>query len=132
MNNGLVIADAGTIFSLAAIDRLDILTSLFSEIRIPTAVWDEITRDSSVEHYRTIKQFFKERTVSISGFNELLFVMDKGESEAVVLYRELNADFLLIDDKKARMIAENLGLNCVGTIGILSVAKNKKMIGLPV
>ena len=38
------------------------------------------------------------------------------------------ADFLLIDDKKARNIAENFGITCVGTIGLLSIAKDKGLI----
>jgi uncharacterized protein len=35
MKNGLVIADSGPIFSLALIDKLDILNALFYSIRIP-------------------------------------------------------------------------------------------------
>lgn len=54
--------------------------------------------------------------------------MDYGESESVILYKELNADFLLIDDKKARRIAENFNINCVGTLGILSTAKEKGLV----
>ncbi|MGJ3234163.1 DUF3368 domain-containing protein [Marivirga sp.] len=54
--------------------------------------------------------------------------MDYGESESVILYKELNADFLLIDDKKARNIAENFDINCIGTLGVLSVAKDKGLI----
>jgi len=72
--------------------------------------------------------FFKSRIVNIRGFNELTFVMDYGESESVILYRELNADFLLIDDKKARKIAENFGITCIGTLGILSTARDKGLI----
>jgi hypothetical protein len=30
--------------------------------------------------------------MKIKGFNELTFVMDYGESESVILYKELNAD----------------------------------------
>ncbi|EDN70617.1 hypothetical protein BGP_3980 [Beggiatoa sp. PS] len=44
--NGLVIADSGAIFSLAIIDQLEILNLLFDYIRIPLAVWKEITRAS--------------------------------------------------------------------------------------
>ncbi len=55
--------------------------------------------------------------------------MDFGESESIILYKELNADFLLIDDKKARTIAENFNINCIGTLGILSAAKTKGLIG---
>ena len=54
--------------------------------------------------------------------------MDYGESECVLLYKESGADFLLIDDRKARAIAENFGINCIGTLGILSVARDKKLI----
>ena len=129
MKNGLVIADSGPIFSLALIERLDILIALFDDIKIPRAVWDEITFDKTKPDYQKIFNFFKDKTCQISGLNELTFVMDFGESESLILYKELKADFLLIDDKKARKIAENLGINCIGLIGILSIAKDKGLIG---
>jgi predicted nucleic acid-binding protein len=128
MKNGLVIADAGQIFSLAIIDKLELLNQLFDEIKISKAVWEEITLDKSTEFYYNIEQFFKPKVLRIKGFNELTFVMDYGESESVILYKELNADFLLIDDKKARKIAENFDIKCIGTLGILSVAKDKGLI----
>ena len=34
MKNGLVLADSGSIFSLAIIDKLDLLNQLFDEIKI--------------------------------------------------------------------------------------------------
>lgn len=54
--------------------------------------------------------------------------MDYGESEAVILFGELNADFLLIDDFKARNIAESLGITCIGSIGIILKAKEKGLV----
>ncbi|MEX2590934.1 MAG: DUF3368 domain-containing protein [Chitinophagales bacterium] len=128
MKNGLVIADTGPIFSLAIINKLELLNHLFDEIKIPKAVWEEITLDKSTKFYQNIKMFFKPKVANIKGFNELAFVMDYGESESVILYKELNADFLLIDDKKARKIAENFDIKCIGTLGILSTAKNKGLI----
>jgi uncharacterized protein len=128
MKNGLVIADSGPIFSLALIDRLDILNELFDEVRIPEAVWNEITYDKTKLDYLRLFNFFKHKTCQVMGFNELTFVMDYGESESVILYKELQADFLLIDDKKARKIAENLGINCIGLIGLLSIAKDKGLV----
>jgi uncharacterized protein len=124
--NGLVIADSGAIFSLAIIDQLEILNLLFDHIRIPLAVWKEITLDKTTEHYPRIYKFFNDKTQPITGFNNLSFLMDYFESECVILYKELNADFLFIDD--ARKIAENFGINCIGTIGILSVARDKNII----
>jgi uncharacterized protein len=128
MAGQIVIADAGPIFSLAVIDRLDILAGLFGSIHIPVAVWNEITSDPSTQHHPRIHAFFKDRVRAVRGINELTFIMDLGESEAVMLCKEMEADFLLIDDRKARRIAESLGINCIGTLGLLSVAKDKGII----
>ena len=128
MKNGLVIADSGSIFSLAAIEKLEILNQLFDSIKNPLAVWEEITRSKKTAHYQQIHSFFQDKIQEILGFNDLSFIMDYGESESVILYKELQADFLLIDDKKARKIAENFGIRCIGTIGLLSVAKDKGII----
>lgn len=43
MKNGIVIADSGPIFSLAVIDNLEILNRIFDEVKIPQAVWNEIS-----------------------------------------------------------------------------------------
>lgn len=91
MKNGLVIADAGPIFSLAIIEKLEILNSLFNEIKIPLAVWNEINIDKSQAFYNKIKSFFQNRVLEIKGVNDLSLILDYGESEAVILYRELNA-----------------------------------------
>lgn len=128
MKNGLVIADSGPIISLVLIEKLDILDLLFDDIKIPLAVWNELTADDSKPFHNKIKSYFKDKVLEITGFNELTFVMDYGESESVILYKELKADFLLIDDKKARNIAENLNIECIGTLGILSIAKDKGLI----
>jgi len=128
MKNGLVIADSGAIFSLAVIGKLELLEILFDSVKIPFAVWQEITLDKTNEIYNDINSFFKDKVIHISSFNELNFLMDFGESESIILYNELGADFLLIDDKKARKIAENLGLKCIGILGLLSIAKKKELI----
>lgn len=128
MKNGIVIADAGPIFSLAIIDKLELLDRLFEDIRIPRAVWEEITLNKNTGFYKVIEEYFESKVTPIMGFNELTFTMDYGESEAVILYKELKANFLLIDDKKARNIAENFNITCIGTLGILSSAKSKGII----
>lgn len=128
MGKGLIIADSGAIFSLAVIDKLNLLDLMFDDVKIPLAVWKEITLDKKNKIFQNIDLFFKDKVVEISSFNELTFVMDYGESESVILYKELQADFLLIDDKKARKIAENFGVNCIGTLGVLILAKKRNLI----
>ena len=58
----------------------------------------------------------------------LELIIDRGEAETVVLAEELNADAVLIDDRKARKIATLRGLNVIGTIGVLLNAKDKGLI----
>ncbi len=128
MGKGIVIADSGPIFSLAAIDKLDLLNKIFDDIKIPRAVWNEISSSHDKPFHDLITYFFKDKIVDIKGFNDLTFIMDYGESESVILYKEMKADFLLLDDKKARSVAENFGVQCVGTIGILSIAKELRLI----
>ena len=128
IDDGLVIADAGPIFSLAVIDRMDLLDSLFDDVKISSAVWVEISKDEKSPLFQRVYSYFQDKVVQIKGFNELTFVMDYGESESIILYKELEADFLLIDDKKARSIAENFGINCIGTISLLPIAKDKGLI----
>ncbi len=128
MKNGLVIADAGPIFSLALIDQLGLLEKLFDDVKIAQAVWLEISSEESKPFHNKICSFFQNKVVQINGFNELTFLLGYGESESIVLYKEANANFLLIDDKKARSIAENFGIICIGTLGLLSAAKDKGII----
>jgi len=128
MKNGIVIADASSIISLALVDKLDILDKIFNDVKIANAVWEEVTRDKGKAFVKKIEPFFKDRVCKINGFNDLTFIMDYGESESLILYKEINADFILIDDKKARSIAENFGAKCIGTLGLLSIAKEKNLI----
>ncbi|MEB2837172.1 MAG: DUF3368 domain-containing protein [Desulfurococcales archaeon] len=54
--------------------------------------------------------------------------MDSGEAEAIVLALELNADLLLVDDRDARNLAKKLGLQVMGTLGVLALAKYRGLI----
>lgn len=47
--------------------------------------------------------------------------MGEGEAEAIILAQELNAAYAVIDEQ-ARKHAELLGLNVIGTLGVLAVA----------
>lgn len=54
--------------------------------------------------------------------------LDCGEAEAIVLAKELGADYLLLDEKKARRVARNSEIKHMGTVGILGLAAKKGLI----
>jgi len=124
----IVVADSSPIISLAIIEQLDVLTALFDEVYIPRAVWEELIEVKTTETTPKIQAFFSKRVKTLHSANTLFPFVDYGESEAILLCQELQADYLIADDKKAREIAEALGVACIGTIGVLYRAKEKGLL----
>ena len=52
-----------------------------------------------------------------------------GESEAIALALELEDVTILLDDKKARRLAEQFGLPITGTVGMLLKVVNQRSVG---
>lgn len=53
----------------------------------------------------------------------LTMELDAGEAEAIACAVQSRADWLLIDERRGRSIAEKLGVRVIGTLGILIAAK---------
>ena len=63
--------------------------------------------------------------------NLLQVELDDGEVAAIALAYEIQADVVLIDEQDARQAAQQLGLRVLGTVGILTWAKqNGKLSSL--
>jgi len=122
-----VVADSSVLISLSAINQLDLLCKRFSEVTIPQAVQEEVVIEGTGQPGSQEVQssnWIRVQEVKDRSFVRLLKAeLDEGESEAIVLARELNADLVLLDEKDARSKAKQVGLRILGTIGILVWAK---------
>ncbi len=123
----ILIADTSPIISLLLIQQLDLLEKLFEEIFIPSAVWDELNQHGPLLLYKREMNILSGKVVHPEKIQDFPTI-DKGEIEAIALYLELNAAYLLIDDKKGRQVAEANGINCIGTLTVLVSAKRKGLI----
>jgi uncharacterized protein len=122
------ISNTSVLIALAAIDQLDLLQNLFEEIYIPLAVKSEILDNTSsiaVNKSKWIKVHPVKDYISVQLLNEEL---DIGESEAIILAREMNADILIIDERVARRRASTLEIPTIGTLGVLLMAKEHGLI----
>ena len=128
----IVVSDTTPLISLLKIDRIDLLEKLFGQVLIPQAVFEELTADERFKleaDQISSKQFIIVKAVQNSESASILkraTGLDQGESEAIVLTDELNADVLLMDEAKGRAVSSQMGLKIMGTIGILIAAYEEK------
>ena len=121
----LIISDSTTIITLLNINRLDVLKNIFTSIYIPTKVYEEITIK---ENIALEKEFFIPKQIADKKLYKLLLKsLDEGEAEAIILAKELNLS-LIIDEKKGRKIASNMGVNIFGFIGLLIINYKNKLL----
>ena len=124
----IVVSDTTPLISLLKINRIDLLERLFGEVLIPQAVFNELTSDErfqvEAEQIKR-KEFIRMKPVNNPESADILkraTGLDQGESEAIVLTDELNAELLLMDEAKGRNVSSQMGLQIMGTIGILMAA----------
>lgn len=123
----IVVSDTTPLISLLKIDRLDLLEKLFATVHIPQGVFNELNaRSEFADEAKQIKTCdfihihdVNKKTVSLL---QKATNLDLGESEAIVLSNDLNADLTLLDDGAARRVAQLEGMNITGTVGILGKA----------
>ncbi len=120
----IVVSDTSAITSLMQIDRVELLSRIYSDVFIPEAVRDELLRE-----HPAIPQFIRCQSASNRAeVQRLLAELDLGEAEAIILAKELKADELLIDETAGRRIAAREGVNVIGLLGVLLEAKGRGII----
>ncbi len=128
----IVISDTTCLSALVRIGELDLLKRLFHEVIIPVKVHEELLALSSfgvdVSIFSTLDWIKIQQPEASPLLNELLTVLDTGESYAIALAIELNADWLIVDDLDARHIAAQLNINITGTGGVFIQAKDRGVI----
>lgn len=110
------IVDTSALIALEKINLLDILCKIYSEIILPESVSSEFGK-LPIECY-SIKQVTGSLVNLLTGTLNL----GKGEAEVITLAKETSMK-IIIDDLKARKVAETLELNVTGTIGVLLKAE---------
>lgn len=120
----IVVSDTSPITALVTIGREELLRELFHEVVIPLAVKVELLRS-----HTKLPDWI--RCVSVKNMDhasQLAVRLDLGEAESIVLAKETNADWLLIDEKKGRAVASKEGVPVIGLLGVLALAKRRSIL----
>ena len=132
----LVVSNTSPLTNLLAIDRLQLLSKLYDTVAVPDAVFQEITMNSdevetsqgliTKDEFKSLPWLEIKQADNRDLVKSLLLELDLGESEAIALSVETKAELLLIDERKGRNVARQMGVN---PIGLPKIAENAP--GLP-
>ena len=121
-----VVVNATPLIALSLVNRLDLLHRLFDEVLVPAAVYEEISaKDDSWLGVPALRSAEWIKVVSVKAtttIEPLLLGLDAGELQVLLLAREAEPDWVLIDERLARRVAKAMGLPLKGTVGILLAA----------
>jgi predicted nucleic acid-binding protein len=119
-----VVCNTSPIIFLSKLQRVDLLSECFGDVHIPQAVKFElggVTLPAAIK-IQPISEFGSQFVEGALGR------LHKGELEAMILAREIQADYVLLDDLLARRKAQRLGLPTIGTVGVIVLAHRQKRI----
>ncbi len=101
----LVITDSTALLSLDRIGRLDLLPAVYPDVVAPPSVVEEFGQQPAWLAVRPTEDREALRTLRVH--------LDAGEAEAIVLALELPGSTLLLDERRGRAYAAELGLAVV-------------------
>ena len=127
-----VVCNSSTLIALARIGHLDILQKQVTVLLIPRAVYEDVVIRGAgkpgATEVKEAKWIEREEAVDRESVQKLNTILDLGESEAIVLAKEIKADMIILDEEKAREIAISEGLKVTGLLAFLIHAKEKGWI----
>lgn len=127
-----VVSKTSPIINLAAVGQLNLLPRLFGTLLIPPAVKHEIVvigaGQPGAQAVATWTSFREQSVGNQSLVQALCLQLDAGEAEAIACAIECHADWLLIDERRGRIVARQFGLRVLGLLGVLLQARREGLI----
>lgn len=132
----IAVTDTGPLIVLAKLNHLHLLGALYKRVVVPQAVYYEAVVQGQARGYpdaSLIESFLKgkgwEPVMPASVPVELQkdVRLGLGERQAIALARQYHAP-LLMDEVYARSVAEEMGLQTIGSLGILVAAYRKGLL----
>jgi predicted nucleic acid-binding protein len=131
-DEGPIVCNAGPLIALSMIGQLDLLESLYERVLVPEAVLQEVSGDGlgRIGAAEVKAASWLERIGEGTVVDPLLATeLGPGEAAVIAAAHRLGAGLVLIDERRARRIAEHAyRLRVKGSAGILVSAKRAGLI----
>jgi hypothetical protein len=120
----LTVSNTSPLLNLAIIDHLSLPEKQFQTVYIPEAVLAELRVNENLNGSNHLKAALEKGWLKVQPVQNKAFIkllrreLDQGESEAIALAIEKQADLILLDEKEGRRIARTLNLRITGILGI--------------
>ena len=99
----ILVADSSALIALAVCNSLNLLDLLFTEVKVPRAVFVEVSKKSKKEA-DSLAHYLEDKIIDVEIDRNYIIkegTIEIGELEAMTLYKQLAANWLLIDDRRA-------------------------------
>jgi len=121
------VVNTSPLIFLAKLGHLDLLRGSADTVCVPQAVMDEIYAkpdEATQAIEQASRKWLSVRRVDSRNVVEMLLAdLDLGEAEVIALAKEVDADRVVMDDLDARRFARRVGLDLIGTVGLLLAAR---------
>lgn len=125
----IVFSNTTPLIALSSIGHLSLLRAVFNEIRIVDVVVSECAAGGKIVVPDVANLDWIHVVTSLPCEpDSVLMRLDAGEKHTLNMAVKMKADFVIIDEKLGRNIAEYLGVPVIGTLGVLLKAKQLGMI----
>ena len=129
MANESIVINTSPLLALAACGQRELLRMLHARVVVPQAVNTELERGPAPAKPLALeaeRPDWLEIAVLASAPSPLLTAyLDAGEAAVIALAVEQGIRRVVIDERRARMVARTMGLEVVGSIGVLLRAKRE-------
>jgi predicted nucleic acid-binding protein len=121
-----VFSNTTPLLALSSIGQLSLLPAVFSKIYVVDVVVAECAVGGRIVVPDLTKLSWVQVVISEPcRQNHLLLNLDQGEKHTLDMAYKMCADYVIIDEKMGRNIAEYMGLSITGTLGVLLKAKQQ-------
>ena len=120
----IAVIDSSCLINLVHLDLTARLALYFDRVYVPRNVQIEVNKKHRFRRrlnklYET-GVFLRCNCKDETRFRILAFELDPGEAEALVQAQEMQAEYFLVDERKARMVGSRQDLTACGTVRLLA------------